>query len=86
MKPGYSRLLINEFVMPERGAFWETSALDMVMLTLFSSQERTMPAWRTLLESKAGLAIVKVWNDGNAVQNLIECELHQKPAAEAMTC
>ncbi|KZL71134.1 catechol o-methyltransferase [Colletotrichum incanum] len=41
MKPGYSKLLINENVIPSTGAYWETSALDMVMLTLFCSKERT---------------------------------------------
>ncbi|OHW92252.1 catechol o-methyltransferase [Colletotrichum incanum] len=35
MRTGYSKLLINENVIPSTGAYWETSALDMVMLTLF---------------------------------------------------
>lgn len=75
MKPGYSRLLLNEHVMPQDGAYWETSALDMVMLTLFSSEERTMPAWQHLLEVRAGLRIVQVWEGGKGVQNVIECQL-----------
>ncbi|KAK8143173.1 hypothetical protein G3M48_007616 [Beauveria asiatica] len=75
MRPGYSKLIINEFVMPTSDAFWETSALDMVMLTLFSGQERTMVAWRHLLEERAGLSIVKVWSGGKGVQDIIECEL-----------
>lgn len=75
MKPGYSRLLINENVMPSTGAYWETTALDMIMLTLFSSGERTREAWYNLLEDKVGLKVLKIWSYGTGVESLIECEL-----------
>ncbi|CAH0057914.1 unnamed protein product [Clonostachys solani] len=75
MKPGYSKLLINENVIPDTGAWWETSALDMVMLTLFCSKERTEADWYNLLENMAGLKIVKIWGAGKGVESLIEVEL-----------
>ncbi|KAK1673888.1 S-adenosyl-L-methionine-dependent methyltransferase [Colletotrichum godetiae] len=74
MKPGYSKLLINENVIPSTGAWWETSALDMVMLTLFCSKERTEGDWYHLLEKMAGLKIVKIWSVGKGVESLIEVE------------
>ncbi|KAH7156717.1 zinc finger protein-domain-containing protein [Dactylonectria macrodidyma] len=74
MKPGYSKLLINENVIPETGAQWEATALDIMMLTLLASRERTRENWETLL-GKAGLKIVKVWTVANGVESLIECEL-----------
>lgn len=74
MKPGYSKLLINENVLPQKGAYWETTALDMVMLTLFSSRERTVEDWYNLVEKKAGLKIVKIWSVGKGAESLIECE------------
>jgi hypothetical protein len=74
MKPGYSRLLINENVIPDKGAWWETSALDMVMLTLFCSKERTEADWYNLIEKMAGLKIVKIWSIGKGVESLIEVE------------
>ncbi|KEY68876.1 hypothetical protein S7711_03811 [Stachybotrys chartarum IBT 7711] len=74
MKPGYSKLLINENVLPNTGAWWETSALDMVMLTLFSSKERTEADWHYLVEELAGLKIVKIWSAGNGIESLIEVE------------
>jgi len=74
MTPGYSRLLINENVIPSTGAYWETSALDMVMLTLFCSKERTEADWRHLLEDLAGLRIIKIWSGGKGVESLIEVE------------
>ncbi|RTE85342.1 hypothetical protein BHE90_000116 [Fusarium euwallaceae] len=75
MKPGYSRLLINENVIPSKGAYWETTALDMVMLTLFCSMERTEADWYNLIENLAGLKIVKIWGGGKGVESVIECEL-----------
>ncbi|PHH65735.1 hypothetical protein CDD81_1462 [Ophiocordyceps australis] len=75
MKPGYSRLLINEYVIPETGAYWEATALDMVMLTLMSACERTRTGWYNLVETRAGLRIVKIWCGGKNSQSLIECEL-----------
>ncbi|PKX94845.1 S-adenosyl-L-methionine-dependent methyltransferase [Aspergillus novofumigatus IBT 16806] len=75
MKPGYSRLLIHEHVIPETGAYWEATALDMVMLTLLSAQERTRAAWYNLIEMGAGLNVNKIWSGGKGSQSLIECEL-----------
>ncbi|PYH68482.1 O-methyltransferase [Aspergillus vadensis CBS 113365] len=75
MKPGYSRLLINEFVVPETGAHWETTGLDMMMLGLFSSEQRTRAAWFDLIERRVGLKIVHIWSAGAGVESVIECEL-----------
>ncbi|KAI9367783.1 O-methyltransferase [Aspergillus egyptiacus] len=75
MKPGYSRLLINENVVPDMGAHWETTGLDMMMLSLFSSEQRTRSAWYDLIERRAGLRIVQIWDAGPGVESVIECEL-----------
>ncbi|KAI6282399.1 hypothetical protein MCOR27_003799 [Pyricularia oryzae] len=74
MTPGYSRLLVNENVVPDRGAWWETTALDFMMMTLFSAKERTEADWRALLEGN-GFRIVGIWSGGKGVESLIECEL-----------
>lgn len=75
MVRGYSKLLINENCIPDSGAHWEATALDMMMLTLVSSRERTMEQWRQLVEDRAGLRIVKFWGSMAGVESLIECEL-----------
>lgn len=74
MRPGYSRLLVNENVIPPIGANWQTTGLDVMMLALFASEERTEAHWRTLLEG-AGLRIIQIWGHGEGVESLIECEL-----------
>ena len=76
MQPGYSKLLINENVIPTTGAWWESSALDMTMLATLSARERTEADWNELIEKKAGLKIVNIWNGGGrGVESLIEVEL-----------
>ncbi|KAL4917428.1 O-methyltransferase [Aspergillus aurantiobrunneus] len=75
MRPGYSKLLINENVVPVTGAHWEMTGLDMMMLTLFSSPQRTSAMWYDLIEKRTGLKIVQIWNGGQGVESVIECEL-----------
>ncbi|KAI2725959.1 hypothetical protein CBS147332_2846 [Penicillium roqueforti] len=73
MKPGYSKVLVNENVIPDTGAYWETTSLDLIMMEI-GSGERTEHQWHALLES-AGLKIVKIWTAQRGVESLIECEL-----------
>lgn len=74
MKPGYSRLLINENVIPDVGAGWESTSLDIIMSCLVSSKERTKDEWVQLLERDAGLKITGFYPVGNGVESIIECE------------
>ncbi|GKZ23987.1 hypothetical protein AbraIFM66951_010240 [Aspergillus brasiliensis] len=73
MRPGYSKLLINEYVVPSLDAHFETTSLDMIMMSI-ASGERTEKHWTTLIES-AGLKVVKIWTVQKGVESLIECEL-----------
>ncbi|KPM45247.1 hypothetical protein AK830_g1290 [Neonectria ditissima] len=77
MKPGYSKLLIFECVIPRTGAYWEATAGDILMMTQLSALERTEDHWYQLIEgSGLNLKIVKFWKCGQSdVENLIECEL-----------
>ncbi|KAH8669209.1 S-adenosyl-L-methionine-dependent methyltransferase [Ilyonectria robusta] len=78
MKPGYSRLLINEYVIPATGAHWEATSLDLMMMSLMSSKERTEDDWRGLIEAVGGLEIVRFWHGANGVESVIECKLVEK--------
>lgn len=72
MKHGYSKLLIEENVVPGTGAHWEITSLDLMMMTL-GAAERTEKEWRKLIES-AGLRIIKIWEGDRQSQSLIECQ------------
>ncbi|CAG8075316.1 unnamed protein product [Penicillium nalgiovense] len=74
MKRGHSKVLINENVIPDTNAYWETTSLDIIMMADFASTERTEAHWHQLVES-AGLKITKIWSAQRGVESLIECEL-----------
>ena len=71
MKPGYSKLLINENVVPDVGASWQITSLDWFMMALAASRERTETQWRELLQS-VGLEIVGIWTKDAGAESLIE--------------
>ncbi|PHH64754.1 hypothetical protein CDD81_4016 [Ophiocordyceps australis] len=75
MTPGYSKLLICELVISNTNAHWEETGLDMIMMTLFATKERTADAWHQLVEEKVGLKIVNIWTAGKGIESLIECEV-----------
>ena len=71
MQKGYSKVLINENVVPDQGASWQITSLDWFMMGLAQSRERTETQWRDLLMS-AGLKIVGIWTKEAHVESLIE--------------
>ncbi|KAK5658196.1 hypothetical protein OQA88_2169 [Cercophora sp. LCS_1] len=74
MTPGYSRLLVNEHIIPATGASWEATYLDLYMMVLFGARERTEDEWKVLLEG-AGLKVLGVWRGGGGVEGVVECEV-----------
>ncbi|ETS85244.1 hypothetical protein PFICI_03269 [Pestalotiopsis fici W106-1] len=74
MKRGYSKLLIYEVVLPPTGANSIQSGLDLTLMIVLSSFERTEQDWYGLLE-KAGLRIVSISRRPGAVESVIEAEL-----------
>jgi len=74
MAPKYSRLLLNENVLPLTGCHPHLSALDLTMMTLFGSQERTEENWRELLKSE-GLQLVAVHTIPSCLKSVLEVQL-----------
>ena len=60
MTPGYSKLLLNEYVVRNRGASLPHALMDINMLAITGGLERTERQWHELVE-KAGLKISKIW-------------------------
>ena len=76
MKPGYSRVLIDDIVLPDQGAGAKHSAIDMLMYLMPGGIERTLGAWQALLDS-VGLRILKVWGDESTAEPVIEAVLKE---------
>lgn len=71
MQPGYSKLLINENVVPDVGAAWSITSMDWLMMALGAVRERTKRQWRELL-GHAGLRVTGIWTYEQGSESLIE--------------
>jgi hypothetical protein len=74
MKPGYSRFLVHENVIPPMSPDDEQTTLDLIMMTNYAGKERTAAQWSELLEEKCGFKIVKTWTPIDGIESVIECE------------
>ncbi|KAL2042253.1 hypothetical protein N7G274_004741 [Stereocaulon virgatum] len=71
MEPSYSKILINENVVPETGASWKMTSLDWIMMATGASAERTETQWRELITS-VGLRVEGIWTKDPSCESLIE--------------
>jgi len=74
MARGYSKLLINENLIPNRGAKAGSTGLDLLMMSIQCGSERTETDWKVLLES-VGFKTTKIWPVEEGSESLIEAEL-----------
>ncbi|KAI0477477.1 S-adenosyl-L-methionine-dependent methyltransferase [Xylariaceae sp. FL0804] len=74
MKPGYSKILLSEWVMPASNTGLYAAAMDINMMALLNSLERTEAQWTHLLDA-AGLKVVKFWSCGVDTEGIVEATL-----------
>ncbi|PYH85720.1 methyltransferase [Aspergillus uvarum CBS 121591] len=74
MKKGYSKLIIEEFVLADRDCDMLPAMWDWEMLIFCNSMERTADRWRKLIGS-AGFRVVKFWPPPGDGQGIIEAQL-----------
>ena len=74
MERGYSRILIDDYVLPNKGASFRGPSMDFLMMMYASGIERTIRQWENLLGT-CGLTIVKVWGADSGHEQVIECQL-----------
>ncbi|KAI9695844.1 MAG: hypothetical protein M1820_008399 [Bogoriella megaspora] len=74
MTPGYSKLLIFEWVLPAKGVPLYPALLDINMMAILNGMERTEAQWKALL-AEAGLKIIKTYKTAEDAEGLIEAGL-----------
>lgn len=65
-----SVILIDDMVVPNSGAHWQATQIDMIMMTSLAAKERTRDQWDTLV-AKAGLKINKIYTYTASLQDSI---------------
>jgi uncharacterized membrane protein YeiH len=71
MDAGRSRILIDDFVVPDKNVDWLTACLDMCMWLFFSGIERTMTQWQALFDA-VGLEVIQVHSTTLSRSKVIE--------------
>ena len=76
MKPGYSKILLNESVLPDMGCPSYLAAGDINMMSIMAGKKRTRGQWFGLLHS-VGLTVIRVWDspDSGNDEGVIEAML-----------
>lgn len=74
LKPGYSRILLNEIVVPDEKAGWFETSVDILMMQVHSAQERREREWIGLVDAVGGLRVKHIWDVDGAVEKVIEIE------------
>lgn len=72
MIPGYSKILISDVVLPDKGTTSWPARSDLTMMTMLAAMERSASQWKTLLE-RAGLRITRIHE--KVPESVIEAEL-----------
>lgn len=76
MKKGYSKLILWDFVLPEKAVPSTLSALDWEMMTLYAASERSENQWKKLVEDpEIALKVNGIWSHSQFDQSVIEAEL-----------
>ena len=81
MKRGYSKLLIEDLVLPDQGADLRQASVDMTMYFVPGGIERTRGQWERLLDG-AGLRINGIWFDEGGMEGVVEAELKDEDRDE----
>ena len=74
MKKDYSKILVDEFVLASEHADPFNTSLDITLMSLIGSKERTEADWRSLFKS-AGLEVVGIWSQPGNHESVIEVVL-----------
>lgn len=74
MERGFSKLLIEDYIIPDQNAWPKEALTDMIVMAWCSGIERTRQRWTELLES-VGLTITRFWLPSGYHKGIIEAEL-----------
>ncbi|KAJ5787335.1 hypothetical protein N7457_002325 [Penicillium paradoxum] len=74
MEKGYSKILIEDYVVPDQNAGVKETLIDMVVMVWCPGIERTRHRWTELLQS-VGLTITNFWLPHGYNKGIIEAEI-----------
>lgn len=61
-------------MIPEQGAQWFQTSVDVLMMSCHAAQERREREWRELVKEAGGLVVKRIWDVAGAMEKVIEVE------------
>lgn len=74
MTPGYSKIILNELVLPNQKCSLIAAQVDITMMACLAATERSERQWHEVVGS-AGLKIQNIWTDVPEAESIIELTL-----------
>ena len=71
MRKGYSKIILNELVLPDQGVNILAAQREITMMIVCVAMERSERQRRDVLYS-AGLKIEKIWTDNPEAESIVE--------------
>ena len=75
MEKGYSKILINDYIVPNQDAHWQQTSLDWQLMVSMGARHRTEVEMRKMVDGVGGLKISGIWKTPTGLDSLIEIEL-----------
>lgn len=74
MTKGYSKLYLNEWILPGVGCSLYEASIDINMMINFGGMERSKGQWQELL-TRSGLKLEKFWQNPGFGEGIVEASL-----------
>lgn len=71
MTPGYSKIILNELVLPDLKCGIIPAQVDITMMACLAATERSERQWHEVV-GWAGLKIEKIWTDVPESESILE--------------
>lgn len=75
MEKGYSKILINDYIVPDEGAHWQQTSLDWQLMVSMGSRHRTRAEMEKMVAGVEGVKIAGIWKTPTGLDSIIELEL-----------
>ncbi|KAK7943539.1 Demethylsterigmatocystin 6-O-methyltransferase [Apiospora aurea] len=74
MRRGYSKILINDYIIPNEGAHWLQTSLDCNLMSTLGARHRTEAEMRKMIDG-AGLAVKGIFRHPLSLDCVVEIEI-----------
>lgn len=77
-----STILVDEIVLPDVGVHWQAAEMDLALMSILASMERTKGQWSQLVK-EAGLSIQEIYTYSSVLESSVMILKHKSKSEDA---